>query len=74
MINRLYQKRQVQRKMCICLLDVSIFYIKTFSVTSLKGVPLRAEGFPKRRCQFESVATQSHLNPRKKPWLVVRGS
>ena len=25
--------------MCICLLDVSIFYIKTFSVTSPFGVP-----------------------------------
>ena len=29
-----------------------------------KGVPLRAEGFPKRRCHFESDAAQRHLNPR----------
>ena len=28
-------------------------------------LPLRAEGFPKRRCQFESVAAQRHLNPRR---------
>ena len=30
-----------------------------------KGVPLRAEGFPKRRCHFESVAAQRHLSPRR---------
>ena len=30
-----------------------------------KGVPLRAEGFPKRRCQFESDAAQRHLSPRR---------
>ena len=30
-----------------------------------KGVPLRAEGFSKRRCQFESVAAKPHLSPRK---------
>ena len=29
------------------------------------GGPLRAEGFPKRRCQSESVAAKPHLNPRK---------
>ncbi len=29
------------------------------------GRPLRAEGFPKRRCQFESVAAQRHLSPRR---------
>jgi hypothetical protein len=29
------------------------------------GGPLRAEGFPQRRCQFESVAAQPHLSPRK---------
>ena len=27
------------------------------------GGPLRAEGFPKRRCQFEFVAAKPHLNP-----------
>ena len=27
----------------------------------LKGVPLRAEGFPKRRCQFESVAAERRI-------------
>ena len=27
------------------------------------GAFLRAEGFPKRRCQFESVAAQRHLSP-----------
>ena len=30
-----------------------------------QGGPLRAEGFPKRRCQFESVAAQRHLSPRR---------
>ena len=36
-----------------------------------RGAPAtRAEGFPKRRCQFESVAAQRHLSPRKKPWLI----
>ena len=29
------------------------------------GGPLGAEGFPKRRCQFEFIAAQPHLNPRK---------
>ena len=29
-----------------------------------EGVPLRAEGIPKRRCQFESVAAQPHLTRR----------
>ena len=29
------------------------------------GRPLRAEGFPKRRCQFEFIAAKPHLNPRK---------
>ena len=29
------------------------------------GRPLRAEGFPKRRCQFESDAAQRHLSPRR---------
>ena len=29
------------------------------------GGPLRAEGFPKRRCQFEFVAAQPHLIPRR---------
>ena len=27
----------------------------------LKGVPLRAEGFPKRRCQFEFVAAERRI-------------
>ena len=27
----------------------------------LKGVPLRAKGFPKRRCQFESVAAERRI-------------
>ena len=30
-----------------------------------RGHFLRAEGFPKRRCHFESVAAQRHLNPRR---------
>ena len=29
------------------------------------GGPLRVEGFPKRRCQFEFIAAKPHLNPRK---------
>ena len=29
------------------------------------GGPLRAKGFPKRRCQFEFVAAQPHLSPKK---------
>ena len=29
------------------------------------GGPLRAEGFPKRRCQFEFIAAKPYLNPRK---------
>ena len=33
--------------------------------TVAAGGPLRAEGCPKRRCQFESVAAQPHLSPRK---------
>ena len=31
---------------------------------------LRAEGYSKRCCQFESVAAQRHLSSRKKPWLI----
>ena len=42
MIDILYQKRQIQRKLCICLFDVSIFYIKTFSVASLWDGPYEA--------------------------------
>ena len=26
-----------------------------------QGVPLHAEGFPKRRCQFESVAAERRI-------------
>ena len=33
--------------------------------TVAAGGPLRAEGFPKRRCHFESVAAQPHLSPMK---------
>ena len=33
--------------------------------TVAAGGPLRAECCPKRRCQFESVAAQPHLSPRK---------
>ena len=33
--------------------------------TVAAGGPLRAEGFPKRRCHFESVAVQPHLSPKK---------
>ena len=29
------------------------------------GGPLRVEGFPKRRCQFEFIAAKPYLNPRK---------
>ena len=29
------------------------------------GGPLRAESFPKRRCQFEFIAAKPYLNPRK---------
>ena len=29
------------------------------------GGPLRAEGIPKRRCQFEPVAVKPHLSPKK---------
>ena len=29
------------------------------------GGPLRAEGIPKRRCQFESIAVKPHLSPKK---------
>jgi len=29
------------------------------------GGPLRAEGFPKRRCQFEFIAAKPHLSPKK---------
>ena len=41
-----------------------------------KGGPLRAEGFPKRRSQFESVAATPHLSPRKGrgSWFGVRKS
>ena len=31
------------------------------------GGPLRAEGFPKRRCQFEFIAAKPHLSPRNEP-------
>ena len=37
---------------------------------SCQGVPLRAEGFPKRRCQFESVAAKPHLSPSERPSFV----
>ena len=30
-----------------------------------KGRFLRAEGYSRRCCQFESVAAQRHLNPRR---------
>ena len=29
------------------------------------GGPLRAESFPKRRCQFEFIAAKPYLNPRE---------
>ena len=29
------------------------------------GGPLRAEGFPKRRCRFEFIAAKPHLSPKK---------
>ena len=41
-----------------------------------EGVPLRAEGIPKRRCQFDSVAAKPHLSRKKSSGslFVIRGS
>ncbi len=41
--------------------------MRTFSAASPAGGPLRAEGFPKRRSQFKSVAATPHLSPSEQP-------
>ena len=42
---------------------------------ALPRLPLRSpEGFPKCRCQFESVAADAASESEEKKWLVVRGS
>ena len=48
--------------------------MRTFSAASPAGGPLRAEGFPKRRSQFKSVAATPHLSPREQRPLLPQHS
>ena len=67
-VESIYEKAQFVKPCLMDLLCISPFIrggppFGTAPTQAPVGAFLRAEGFPKRRCQFESVAAQRHLSP-----------